>query len=213
MAALFAVGLGVLARQDGPRGWLAALPVGSAVVVGLAGLILTGHPGLLFDDGPPWNPAPAINEALASSDPAVFRAVLEEARHWNPGNSTIAALIPTYEVILGERDPDEIVDLVELPSTRFATYALVARLLSEVGHAQAAIAVIEEALEALTDHARWNPATSARSLWEARLTLAYGDGGCPAYLEVLERLESDPSFDLYGFEIDRDRGLAADCSA
>ncbi len=212
LAGYFAVSLGVVARQDTPRGWGPVVPVGFGIVAAVAGIVLVQHPSLVFDESPPWFPLPAINEALGSDDPAAALATLEDAHRWNPGNNAINALIPTFEAILGERDPGELVNLMELPRTRFSTYDLVARQLAGAGHLEAAVAVTEEALAALPSYAAWSPATPARALWETRLTLAHLQGGCSAFLVELERLEADPSFELYGFEIDRQAGLVEECS-
>ncbi len=211
LAGYFAAGLGMLARQEEPRPWAPHLPVALVLVAAVSGIFLTRHPSVLFEDGVPWIPAPAVDRALASTDPDEAVAILEQARAWNPGDNTIVALIPTFEAIAGRRDPAALVDLLELPRTRFATYDLVAKELGRAGHLSAAIDVTEEALAAIPDYVRWGSSGPARSLWETRLTLAYLDGGCTAYVAAVDRLEGDPSFELYGLAIDRSVGLAAEC--
>ncbi len=214
LAAMFAVGLGAVAGREDEGRWVSSLPVGVVVVAAVASMFLALHPETVYPDGLPWSPLPAINEALAvgDDDPAAALRILGAAHRWNPGNNAINALIPTYEAILGQRSVDGIVDLLELPTTRFATYDLVAQRLWAAGHIPAAIAVTEEALAALPDYSAWGPAAIARTLWETRLNLAHLEGGCPSYSETLARLEADRSFELYGFEIDRTAGLVAECA-
>ena len=69
----------------------------------------------------------------------------------------------------------------------------------------------DEAIEALPDYLGWGPASGARSIWEVRLQVAYLESGCPGFRGQVDRLLTDPAYDLYGLEIDTAVGLAAEC--
>ncbi|NND84429.1 MAG: O-antigen ligase family protein, partial [Acidimicrobiia bacterium] len=211
LAALFAVGVGASAPDAEHRS--VARGVGPGVLV-MASALLVLLAGSGVWSPMPWSPRPAVEAALevGPGDPAEGRELLAPALAWNPGDDTAASLDLAYRHLLGEASADELLDEFEVPRTRFGTYAVVGRQLAAGGAVETAARVLDEAIAELPGYVRWGPASVARSIWDVRLQVAYLDEGCDGYRIQVDRLRVDPSFDLYGFDIDPDTGLAAECS-
>ncbi len=210
LACLFAIAAGTLPGGVGERSRLSAMAPTLLVVVG-AGLVWVSGSGWLSPL--PWSPRPPIEAALEAgpADPASARDLLAPVLSWNPGDDVAVSLDLAYGYLLGDVSGAEVLDALEVPRTRFGTYALLGRQLAAAGDPEMAALVLDEAIVALPAYVRWGPATVARSIWEVRLQAAYLAGGCPDYREQVERLMADPSFDLYGFALDASEGLNAEC--
>lgn len=211
LAALFAVAVGASADTGGGSSTMWGTPVG-VVVAGSAVLVLAVGSGGWHPL--PWDPRPPVEAALelGPSDPGAARDALGPALAWNPGDDTATSLDLAYRHLLGDATAGEVLEGLDVPSTRFGTYALVGRQLAAGGAVGTAGDVLDEAIEELPGYVRWGPASVARAIWEARLQVGWLADGCEGYRAQVERLLDDRSFELYGLAIDRSEGLAATCS-